>query len=316
MKFIDPHVKLLKFNNLYERIEYAARNCYKSIDKASEETREEFIVDKIERKHFSVLEHSNIPILWKFSDGEREDAFYIYEWLQAVKGESNSRIFITMDSNACCIVISGNVRAWMDLFNYNLKNSPLFNEGFLDMLETALYKEYPIFFLDKNIISSGTIEVISEDEAFKYGKIHKSFTFEVLTNRATSHQLVRHRDFSYAQESQRYCNYKLGKFNNEITFCYDFARENIINDGILMRYFSKAFKFSEMIYMKLKKNGLTSQEARAVLPNATATTIIVSGRYPQFMDFIEKRDSEKAQDSIREIARAISELIDGEVNGK
>lgn len=316
MKFIDPHVKLLKFNNLYERIEYATRNCYKSMDKSSEETREEFIIDKIQRKHYSVLEHSNIPVLWTISEEEIEDAFYIYEWLQAVKGESNSRIFITMDKEAYKIVISGNVRAWMDLFNYNLKDSPLFNEGFLDMLETALYKKYPIFFMDRNIIPVGTIEVISEDEAFKYGKVHKSFTFEVLTNRATTHQLVRHRDFSYAQESQRYCNYSLGKFSNEITLCYDFAKESVLTDGLLMRYFVKAFNFTEKVYMKLKKNGLSSQEARAVLPNATATTIIVTGRYPQFMDFIEKRYTTKAQDSIRDIARIMSEKIDEEINGE
>ena len=47
---------------------------------------------------------------------------------------------------------------------------------------------------------------------------HISFTVKFIISRATSHQLVRHRLMSVSQESQRYCNYSLDKFNNELVF--------------------------------------------------------------------------------------------------
>lgn len=42
--------------------------------------------------------------------------------------------------------------------------------------------------------------------------------FKITTDRGVTHELVRHRIFSWCQESTRYCNYSLGKFNNEITY--------------------------------------------------------------------------------------------------
>lgn len=39
-----------------------------------------------------------------------------------------------------------------------------------------------------------------------------------ICSRDISHEFVRHRVFSFCQESSRYCNYSLGKFNNEITY--------------------------------------------------------------------------------------------------
>lgn len=46
----------------------------------------------------------------------------------------------------------------------------------------------------------------------------KRITVKFICNRGVSHEFVRHRVFSFAQESQRYCNYSKDKFNNEITF--------------------------------------------------------------------------------------------------
>ena len=46
---------------------------------------------------------------------------------------------------------------------------------------------------------------------------HGSCTFKIVTDRAISQEIVRHRLASYSQESTRYCNYANGKFSREIT---------------------------------------------------------------------------------------------------
>lgn len=46
----------------------------------------------------------------------------------------------------------------------------------------------------------------------------KRITAKFICDRGVSHEFVRHRVFSFAQESTRYCNYSKDKFNNEITF--------------------------------------------------------------------------------------------------
>lgn len=307
MKLIEPYVELLEFSDLYERIEYATRNCYKSHDKSNPESREDFIMDKLERKHFSVLEHSNIPVLWEFSEEEKEDSVYIYEWLQAIKGETDAKLFITLSNDGDYLVLSGNVRAWMDFFEYDFKSSYLFNEGFLDMLETALSKKYSMFFLDRNVIPRGDISIISEKDAFLFDQNHLTLTFEILTDRATTHQIVRHRVFSYAQESQRYCNYSKDKFENEVKFSLEGIEAKYGKE--ILDYVKNFLEASEKAYLYLTDNKVPPEVARAVLPNATATTLIMTGRFNDFVSFVDKRTVSGAQDSIKKIALAIEEIM-------
>lgn len=303
MKIVEPYVKLLEFDNIYDRIEYATRNCYKSQKSETPEKRDAFIYDKIERRHLSVLEHSNIVLAWNFSKDEIDDAVYIYQWLQAVKGESEAKIYISLSSLQQSIIMSGNVRGWMDLFSHDLRESPLFNEGFLDMLETALSKEHPMFFLDRNILPVGDIKLSTEEDAILHDFIHATISFEILTDRATSHQIVRHRVFSFAQESQRYCNYSKEKFDNSISFVLNDMDEST-KDAMLY-----SLGLAENTYMKMLENKVPPETARMVLPNATATTIIMSGRVLDFIGFIDKRTISSAQGPIKKIAEEIRKVI-------
>lgn len=88
-------------------------------------------------------------------------------------------------------------------------------------------------------------------------------------------ELVRHRVFSFAQESTRYCNYSKDKFGNELTFIkpswYDEAAENtkIVFDTLL--------NGSENAYLNLLDHQCSPQQARQLLPNATKTEICMTG---------------------------------------
>ena len=60
----------------------------------------------------------------------------------------------------------------------------------------------------KNLIKSGHTAMIE----------HVCITVRVICDRGVSHEIVRHRIGSYAQESTRYCNYASGKFGEQLTF--------------------------------------------------------------------------------------------------
>lgn len=98
-------------------------------------------------------------------------------------------------------------------------------------------------------------------------------------------EFVRHRVFSFAQESTRYCNYSKDKFGNELTFIIPSwmdSNEQSINtkQGFGIKPGEELFAFlgkSERHYFKLLELGWTPQQARQVLPNALKTELVMTG---------------------------------------
>ena len=119
-------------------------------------------------------------------------------------------------------------------------------------------------------------------------------------------ELVRHRAFSFCQESTRYCNYSKDKFGNEVTYIipswedideqdanaflglvYAGAKLNEHGEKIFPLY--KALQVSEFYYLQLLKNGFTPQQARQVLPNAVKTEICMCGFEDAWTHFFDLR---------------------------
>ena len=114
---------------------------------------------------------------------------------------------------------------------------------------------------------------------------HSSLSVKFVVDRGVSHELVRHRIASFAQESTRYCNYSKDKFNNEI---------NVIDitDGIaldtkmkkmtvgeiseIITEWFRAIEDAEKHYMRMIELGATPQIARSVLPTSTKTEITIT----------------------------------------
>ena len=124
----------------------------------------------------------------------------------------------------------------------------------------------------------------------------KRFTVKFITSRTVSHEIVRHRTFSFCQESQRYCNYSKGKFNNELTFIipnwvntYCPNKEHAAPSDADIEW-ADAMREAEKCYMFLISNNWKPQEARQVLPNSTKTEICVCGFKDAWEHFFELRD--------------------------
>lgn len=120
-----------------------------------------------------------------------------------------------------------------------------------------------------------------------------------ICDRAVSHELVRHRMASFAQESQRYCNYsKEGKFGGQITFVLP-STMDVHSNAFLI--WSDACDFAEAAYFKLLNEGLLPQEARAVLPNSTKTEVIVKANYREWRHILKLRTDRKAHPDMRHL---------------
>ena len=128
---------------------------------------------------------------------------------------------------------------------------------------------------------------------------HSSLSVKFVVDRGVSHEIVRHRLFSFAQVSQRYCNYSKDKFGNEITFiepCF-WHEYNLYEYDV----WETACEDAETAYFKLLKAGATPQEARTVLPNSTATEVVVTGNYRDWRHFFKLRTDVAAHPQMREV---------------
>ena len=123
-----------------------------------------------------------------------------------------------------------------------------------------------------------------------------------ICDRGVSHEIVRHRVMSFAQESTRYCNYSKNKFGQELTFIeptWEFPSSNIVNTR---ERFEAMLEEAEANYMELITLGFKPQEARAVLPNALKTEIVVTGFIDDWKHFFELRCDNAAHPDIRKLA--------------
>lgn len=131
---------------------------------------------------------------------------------------------------------------------------------------------------------------------------HSSLSVKFTVDRGVSHELVRHRIASFAQESTRYCNYSKDKFDNGITFIKPFFFEN---DSERYMEWEEAMNIAEQTYLKLLDLGATPQEARSVLPNSTKTEITITANYREWRNFFKLRTAKAAHPQMVQVTRPL-----------
>lgn len=150
-------------------------------------------------------------------------------------------------------------------------------------------------------------------------------TVRFICDRGVSHEFVRHRVFSFAQESTRYCNYSKDKFNNELTFIaplwLDYKQLTELNSSAILDQINslpKDMEFgpdeqqeisylhvlsqSEVTYLHLLSKGWTPQQARAILPNSLKTELVMTGFDSDWEHFFKLRCDATAHPQARELS--------------
>ena len=118
---------------------------------------------------------------------------------------------------------------------------------------------------------------------------HASMTVKFIVDRGVSHELVRHRLASFAQESTRYCNYSKDKFGNEITV----IRPLWLQDDLARDIWEAACENAEVMYFHLLEEGWTPQQARSILPNSLKTEVIMTANMREWRYFFRLRAAGK-----------------------
>ena len=134
----------------------------------------------------------------------------------------------------------------------------------------------------------------------------KRITVEFKTDRAVTHELVRHRKATYSQRSQRYVR------ENDIDFILPVWWNTVSTKT--QEIIKASLAASEVAYrncLKTKHNDaeLIAEQARIVLPNATATIIIVTASVPEWQFIFKLRTSKAAYPQIRELMAPVKQIF-------
>lgn len=128
---------------------------------------------------------------------------------------------------------------------------------------------------------------------------HGGLTVRFVCDRGVSHELVRHRMASFAQESTRYCNYSKDKFGNELTFVMPTLYKSDFMEDEAWNCWVETMKKCEESYMKLIKMGVSPQMARSVLPNSLKTEVVVTANWREWRHILSLRCAPDAHPDIR-----------------
>ena len=133
---------------------------------------------------------------------------------------------------------------------------------------------------------------------------HVSISVKLICDRGVSHEIVRHRIASYAQESTRYNCYAKDKFGKQITVIEPFF---FVGDDVLYSAWAESCEKAEEKYMFMLENGATPEQARSVLPHSAKTEIICTYNLREWRHFLKLRTARNAHPQMREL---VTPLLD------
>lgn len=275
MKLIKPSFEIWNqpagLEGVYKQIERVGRVCYKSEDKITEDSAKPFVDRMIKSGHGAMLEHGTVYLDVPNSAGD-------YDLVPFFASNPYSRVVIKPLDDRVHNYVTTNFRVIVENFA---------EEYIPDILQ---YLCEPTEFHEKRI------------------------TVHFVCDRGVSHEFVRHRVMSFAQESTRYCNYSKDKFGNELTFiipewCPEIREDSnkgwdpcSMYDKLYLQhlqsaedtYFALLKQWDERVPDKRYKSGFrnnpwTPQQARAILPNALKTELVVTGFVSDWNHFFDLR---------------------------
>jgi thymidylate synthase (FAD) len=194
-----------------------------------------------------------------------------------------------------------------------------------------LYDEYDCFIVtNMRVIIENALEWLLDYICEPLNPHVQRITAHFICDRGVSHEFVRHRKFSFSQESTRYCNYSKDKFNHELTYIIpsnvdiepirgsfmeiDNAwmkshRNASTKEDSTMATFLGILSECEDYYFLLLDRGWKPQEARQVLPNALKTELVMTGLIYNWDEFFKLRASERAHPDAQKLAIKLQNIM-------
>ena len=302
MKLIESSVTIIPqdvgLEGIYKQIEISARNCYKSEAFIKEGSAEKMINALIKRGHGSPLEHGTVYLKISHTSPVKDRNYM--ESMDTIVFYKRNKYSKVVDRTE-------------DHFHH-------------DVYITTNYR----VLVENNRLDD--LQYLCESTEYH----EKRHTVRFICSRSIANEIVRHRVMSFCQESQRYVNYSLDKFGNEITYIlpkwvidrtndtaetYDpltgFRRDYLMDmpiieavtkhmvceDRAVSNWIDSLKKAeSDYFYLLCDECGLKPEEARGVLPNDCKTDIVVTGFASDWIHFFKLRTDNGAHPDMRELA--------------
>ena len=263
MRLIEPSFEIIEqapgIQGVKKQIELAGRTCYKSEDRITDTSCEEFVNRMVNSGHGAMLEHGTM---------------YLYRTFESKEECMYSDFTLNYHENPFSKV----VRVRDDVTNPKGKQHLYITTNYRVLVENE--------WLD---------DLQYQCEPTEYHE--KRITVKFSCDRGVSHEFVRHRVSSYAQESTRYCNYLKEKFGMSVTFMQpDWIKTEDQSE------FEEDCKAMEAIYFKWLNKGYKAQEARYFLATGVKTELVVTAFISDWEHFFKLRCHSTAHPDARALA--------------
>ena len=300
MNIVKAGYEIITEQDPLKKIERAARTCYKSEDKITEESAERMVRALVKREHFAMLEHASVILETITDEVQKLTTYFTRSCGEIVELRITDYAFSGRN------LVSGNMRAWLEFFRLCIKHKKKISRELVDEFYKPKY--LPIFeSLDlQSIVSEEKcgyfVELEKEDLDAHEMMVHYDLTVKFICDRGVSHEIVRHRKASYAQESTRFCSYE-GKGITVIE--PEYFRSCKSDFPWLYEAWEIACLAADKSYDALRAENRPPQEARAVLPTSLKTELVMTANLMEWRHFFELRalgTTGKPHPQIRELA--------------
>lgn len=249
MRLIKPSFEILEQQpgilGLYKQIELAGRTCYRSEDKITPDSAAAFVDRMIKSQHYAMLEHGTVYL--RIPDVS-SDGQYVYPAKGKYAGNKYSKLNTKWEGPA-------NAQYIVTFVTTNLR--VLVENGWTDDLK---YICEPTEYHEKRICVRYTSDI----------HFYKDIT--------------RHRVFSWAIESTRFCNYIKSRFGSSVSFITPIWLKEEEQEE-----FEEDLKTIESIYFKWINKGWQPQQAAYFLIQGTKAEIIMTGFASDYNHFFDLR---------------------------
>lgn len=321
MKFIKPRFEIIPTSipTLSKDIELVARNCYKSEGKITANSDEILIRKLINSGHNAMLEFGQqLVFRVKYSGVMADELMKLFlnvnDAVVGLNGTYRPK-YLTFSVHDMWIYIGGNYRAFRDLITnapYNILTMriALAMQEFLPAHMVVDCEELCGITYVHDMMDYAPAILVPESELLElpisHQLLHMAATVRLITDRGVTHEVVRHRECSFAQESTRYVGYTTGNIQYIIpTWLTGYIKEDF-DDNERLSYkiaiFVNTLKKTAVSYNKLRATfGWAPQQARNVLPNSVKTDIIIKANLLEWKHMFEQRTASGAHPQMREL---------------
>ena len=311
MKVIKPYHEHISKKGMtpYQFIEKIGRTCYKSEDKITDDSAVKFVKGLCSRKHYAMIEHYWVHMRYTglYEDLMKGLSMFAKVDCGLLGGATDilKHIYITEYGDT---YISAPLRVFFDMVSAlgacDLNITPI--NSVIDEMLSCVGNYFPeIFPQCFSYRNTRHFQIMPEEDFCDdlYNELydspknlreqeimkHRTHTVLFVCDRGVSHELVRHRPCSFAQESTRYCNYSKDKFGGDITFILPFFFDTGHDDSRVYEAWKTSCEVAERKYFELLGYGSTPQEARSVLPNSLKTEIIMTCNETEWQHIVNLR---------------------------